>query len=210
MNSNLLPCTYFGTCKPCAEAPVLLHNRIDPCFFEHLRVSPPPPQKGTALGSAPLLLRTESDWHSVASDWNRNVELRWLLPFFFCLWDIWHFAARSPSPFPVRLLHLERSVSIYVFALTEIKPVWHVQINSRQISQSGWTHFGRIHFGKRRDQCTHLVINSDRFNIRARCTSSQTVHIPSRRLFSITLIFTTGLVHTLSIWSSFRWTLAFT
>jgi len=40
-------------------------------------------QKGTALGSAPLLLRTESDWHSVASDWNRNVELRWLLPFFF-------------------------------------------------------------------------------------------------------------------------------
>ena len=113
-------------------------------------------QKGTALGSAPLLLRTESDWHSVASDWNRNVELRWLLPFFFCLWDIWHFAARSPSPFPVRLLHLERSVSIYVFALTEIKPVWHVQINSRQISQSGWTHFGRIHFGKRRETSARI------------------------------------------------------
>lgn len=101
---------------------------------------------------------------------NRDDELRWLDPL-LCLWAK-HFAARSQPSLPLHLLHLERSVSIYVLALTDIKPVWHVQINSiankleadksrspNAVWLSGWLN---TFWQAERDQSTHVVINEDR------------------------------------------------
>lgn len=174
---------------------MLLHNRIDLCF---LNTWGSVHQKGTVLGSASLLPRSESDWHC----------------HFRLKQKCW---AKVAPPLSLPLEHLTLcsqmsfslsppfatfgKVSVYLWICIDWDKASLACADTLQADKSVWlnTFWPNSFWQAEKDRSTHLVINSDRFNIRAHYKSSQTMHIPSHRLSSITLIFTTGLVHTLSI-----------